>query len=83
MPRVAVGIGGPCPMPRVALGVWLTPWEGGDGAGARGGDGDLYAEGLVDAESSPRRSHLYADGIGTPTVVLRRCPGEAVRRRPR
>jgi hypothetical protein len=62
MPRVAVGIGGPCPMPRVALGVLpdavTAPSRRRSGSSYAG----TYAEGQVDADGCPRRRNLYADG---------------------
>jgi hypothetical protein len=41
-----------------------------------------YADGLAYAEGGRQRSPLYAEGIHTPRVFIRRCHGPDVRRRP-
>jgi hypothetical protein len=83
MPRVAVGIEGAGPMPTVALGVLPDAVSAPSHRGWSSREAGAYTEGQLDADGSPRRSNLYADGVRTPTAVSRRCPCKAIRRRPR
>jgi hypothetical protein len=66
MLRVAVGIGGWCPMPRVALGASLTPWPGRHGRSGTGAD----AFSTPTAFSTPRVA--VGVSVSTPRVCLRR-----------